>query len=283
MIKIIFILAITFALESSYLMFNVNNWICGLWALASIPWVLLANYLYDNGIGKINKYITPRNGLENIKYNIKTIITNHEYNLKYIKEVLVAKNITSSYKGTLYDILKYNADNIFEAIINKMGIKCQKLKNNKQEIVIVMRGIPGSGKSKLSEIFASMGALICSTDSYHIDKITGEYKFDRENLGHYHQCNYEQFCKYIDEDKGMIIVDNTNFKPSLYRDYVEYAKENNYKVITFTFKPHADIEFHMKRNIHNVPIDTLKHMHKVMLDNLDTIEGIDYNYIVEVK
>jgi predicted kinase len=148
--------------------------------------------------------------------------------------------------------------------------------------VIIMRGIPGSGKSTLAQIFASMGAFICSTDSYHIDKVTNEYKFDREKLGYYHQCNYEQFCKYVDEGKGMIIVDNTNYKPSLYREYVEYGKECGYKIISFTFKPNESVDFHMNRNIHNVPMDTLKHMHKVMLDNLDTI-GSDYNYIVEVK
>jgi tRNA uridine 5-carbamoylmethylation protein Kti12 len=155
----------------------------------------------------------------------------------------------------------------------------------KNKTVVIMRGIPGSGKSYLSNIIASMGnGIIHSTDNYHIDPVDDIYKFNKEKLHYFHECNYKAFCKSVDEGKELIIIDNTNFKPSLYSDYVSYAKENsNYKIISFTFKPHEDINFHMKRNIHNVPMDTLKHMHKVMLDNLDVINEIDYNYIIEVK
>lgn len=145
--------------------------------------------------------------------------------------------------------------------------------------VIIMRGVPGSGKSTLSEALALSGAVIHSTDNYHI--VNGVYRFSKTMLHEYHVMNYHAFCESVDKGEKVIIVDNTNFKPSLYRDYIEYAKENDYKVIAFVFKPNT-IELHMTRNTHGVPLETLTNMHTVLLQNLETI-GADYNYIVEVK
>jgi predicted kinase len=304
MIKAIFVLAITVALESAYLMFSVGNWVCAMWALASIPWVLYANYLYDNGIGKIKKYnknnnIIPRNGLGNIKYGIKTIVTDYETGNSFIKEMLIAKLIADGCKIGDYFVLKHNADRIFEGLMINMRIKNE---SKQAGMVFIMRGVPGSGKTTITEAFEKVGAVIHSADNYHIESFrqskfifnniidrirfklgfsNDEYKFDKKRLHWYHRLNYKAFCKSVDKGEPLIMVDNTNYKPSLYNEYLEYAKEHGYYVCAMTFKP-ADIELHMKRNIHKCPEETIKHMREVLNNNLK-VDKADFNIITEVK
>src|SRR5271157_4763492 len=165
--------------------------------------------------------------------------------------------------------------------------------------VIIMRGIPGSGKSMMANLLKNLGAVVHSTDNYHIEKFrlengifhnvfdkiksifrisSSKYKFNGKKIHFYHEVNYHKFCNSVDEGKKYIVVDNTNFKPSLYKEYVEYAKDNGYEVIAIVFKP-SDISVHINRNTHNVPLKTLEYMKTTMESNLNTV-GVEKQFII---
>lgn len=98
------------------------------------------------------------------------------------------------------------------------------------KVVIIMRGLPGSGKStraaelaeaaKLAAVAAAGGPeraaaaafVIHSTDSYFIDPTSGVYVFNPELLGINHQKNFDAYCASLAEHIGTVIVDNTNIQ-----------------------------------------------------------------------
>ena len=76
--------------------------------------------------------------------------------------------------------------------------------------MILLRGLPGSGKSKLAKVLSENGKYpVCAIDDYFTDKQTGEYKFDhRKNHLAYKQCE-EQALLSLQKKCEKIFVDNT--------------------------------------------------------------------------
>lgn len=303
MIKVLFVLAIALSLESAYLCATIGNYICMAFALAIIPWVLLTNWAWDTISSNHFLKKSGLNGLGKYKVNIK--ITDLENKLIYCNVAYISKLVIDKYKIGEHEILKHIMDNIFDKILKEMKIEksaASEASIKHGGMVFIMRGAPGSGKSTLASAFEKVDTKVFSTDNYHIESFrqsknifnniiaklryklglsSNEYKFDVKRLHYYHQLNYKDYCKSIDDREKIIVVDNTNFKPSLYREYLEYAKKNGYLVCVFTFKP-ADIKLHMERNIHKCPEETLKHMMNILNQNLK-VEEADFNVIVEVK
>lgn len=74
--------------------------------------------------------------------------------------------------------------------------------------IILMRGIPGSGKSFLAELMNQNGVF--STDQYWYDE-EGIYRFDPVKLQEAHEQNRAQVERMLARfDHGTYIVDNTN-------------------------------------------------------------------------
>lgn len=140
--------------------------------------------------------------------------------------------------------------------------------------VIILRGIPGSGKSTVANLFGQMGAVICSTDNYHM--INGEYKFNPKKLGEYHNKNLNNFIEYIQKETQMIIVDNTNIKRNHYLPYIEEAKANGYEIYAITFVP-QNIEECIKRNVHGAPEDVIRRMASALQANIDNKAHNDFD------
>ena len=146
---------------------------------------------------------------------------------------------------------------------------------------IIMRGVPGSGKSTEAEkIVMSKNGVIHSTDNYHT--LNGEYIFDINKLHHYHQMNLAAFKESIDKGIETVICDNTNIHKKEYMPYVLYAREKGYKVHMITFKP-MDIQTHLERNVHDVPEEIIDKMIKGLSSNMyddseaDSFVGIGFN------
>lgn len=141
--------------------------------------------------------------------------------------------------------------------------------------VIILRGIPGGGKSTLAKQYMDMddkNTIIHSTDNYHIKD--GVYKFDAEKLGYYHRLNEQAFMESVDKGIETIIVDNTNINPRAMRLYIDYAKKHDYSVMVKLIYPY-NIEECVKRNVHNVPEQTVRSMAKLLIQNADYCENVD--------
>jgi predicted kinase len=133
--------------------------------------------------------------------------------------------------------------------------------------LIIMRGLPGSGKSTRARELQEKG-VIHSTDTYFTDPSTCEYKFDFEKAKDYHQNNLEAAIESMQAGISPVIIDNTNVQRWEFQKYLDAADEFGYDVKIETLDPTNYSEDFIKelaerqKNTHNVPeqviIDMLK-------------------------
>lgn len=132
---------------------------------------------------------------------------------------------------------------------------------NEQKIVNILRGLPGVGKSYLSErmMRENPKAITLSSDDFFIEN--GVYTFDKDKIDSAHKNNFERFKEAIKGELPYIIVDNTNIKSFHYRHYLDYAQRHNYLVL-ITILPHNDLSDREleERNIHGVTRNTIRKM-----------------------
>lgn len=134
--------------------------------------------------------------------------------------------------------------------------------------LILLRGLPGSGKSSLARELMSSGpnGTILSTDDYFFKDNT--YVFDGTLLGDAHDWNQMRAERAMSEGRSPVIIDNTNIKAWEMKPYVEMALMNRYEVdfrepeTNWKYDP-AELA---KRNKHGVPQETIEKM-------LDRFEG----------
>ncbi len=136
-------------------------------------------------------------------------------------------------------------------------------------LVIVMRAIPGSGKStfakKILKDFEKGGksVLICSADQFFYDLGGGEYKFDFKLLPQAHGKCFRQFIEAMQaRTHDVIIIDNTNLRSSEISPYKIGADAYGYDFIIKEVK--ADQETAFKRNQHGVALRG----HQMMADTM---------------
>ncbi|MBV7315780.1 AAA family ATPase [Shewanella sp. NIFS-20-20] len=105
-------------------------------------------------------------------------------------------------------------------------------------LAIIMRGLPGSGKSHWIEQFiesqpphvatAIRRNGLCSTDSFFMRD--GVYRFERSKLAEYHQRNLTQFIWALAKQQAIVICDNTNLAAWEYMAYDAAARALGYQV-----------------------------------------------------
>ena len=118
--------------------------------------------------------------------------------------------------------------------------------------VIILRGIPGSGKSTESKKYPD--AYIVSADHYFIGS-DGIYRFDISKIAAAHgQCK-GRFTSALKAKKPLIIVDNTNTTAKEFKFYIDEARAYGYEVEIVRIL--CDPEVALKRGVHNVPKDTV--------------------------
>lgn len=141
-----------------------------------------------------------------------------------------------------------------------------------KNVTIILRGIPGSGKSTfintLQEFTKSLSIAIHSTDNLFM--VNGKYEFDVNKLGYLHQKNFENFEDSLHNAVNIVVVDNTNLRPREYNKYIISADEADYSIAIVTFAP-DELEKHVARNTHNVPVETIEKMRTYLLGNLNVV------------
>ncbi|KAG8524728.1 NEDD4-binding protein 2-like 2 [Galemys pyrenaicus] len=102
--------------------------------------------------------------------------------------------------------------------------------NKLQKLLILLRGLPGSGKTTLSRILLgqSPDGIVFSTDDYfhHQDG----YKYNVDQLGDAHDWNQNRAKQAINQGRSPIIIDNTNTQAWEMKPYVEMAIGKGYRV-----------------------------------------------------
>ena len=128
----------------------------------------------------------------------------------------------------------------------------------KQGDLILLRGLPGSGKTTLADIILQQPnnnpQEILSADDFFEDK-NGVYNFDVSKLKEAH--NYCQFrcSERMRQQKSRIVVANTFTQEWEMDEYFKMAERYNYRVHTVIVENR-----HGNENIHGVPKDKLQQM-----------------------
>uniref|UniRef100_A0A3B4G1C8 NEDD4-binding protein 2-like 2 n=1 Tax=Pundamilia nyererei TaxID=303518 RepID=A0A3B4G1C8_9CICH len=129
-------------------------------------------------------------------------------------------------------------------------------------VLILMRGLPGSGKSTRARELLSTGpsGIILSTDDYFAHK--DGYHYDPSLLGAAHEWNQRRARGALHDGRSPIIIDNTNIQAWEMKPYVKMALESGYKVdfcepdTKWKYDPY-ELE---KRNKHGVPQEKIAQM-----------------------
>ena len=128
----------------------------------------------------------------------------------------------------------------------------------KQGDLILLRGLPGSGKTTLAKVILQLPSNtepeVLSADDFFENK-DGEYIFDPTKLREAH--NYCQFrcSERMRQQKAKIVVANTFTQEWEMDEYFKMAERYNYRVHTLIVENR-----HGNENVHGVPKDKLQQM-----------------------
>ncbi len=119
---------------------------------------------------------------------------------------------------------------------------------NKKQL-LVMRGVPGAGKSTLVASRAP-SAVVCSADHF-FTRADGQYVFEGSKLGAAHGQCYAKFEKAIMDGEPSVAVDNTNLDWRSVGNYIEGGLARGYEVELLDVHTKADVA--AARCVHGVP------------------------------
>jgi predicted ABC-type ATPase len=133
-----------------------------------------------------------------------------------------------------------------EYILRKLMI----ITKNKM-ILIIVRGLPGSGKSTFAQLLGTKA--ICTADDYHTHK--GVYNWLPENVGKAHDWCQRKCRRFMKVRVDRIVVANTSTTERELKPYIDLARQFGYTVYSVIVENR-----HGGQNIHNVPEETLAKM-----------------------
>ena len=112
--------------------------------------------------------------------------------------------------------------------------------------LIVLRGLPGSGKTTLAKKLSqrSKHAQICTEDRYHWsgkEDGVGEYKFQPQLVFLAREWCTKEIRDAIQENVNLIILDNHNARISMYEDHIQFAVEHGYRFRIIEFVASASL------------------------------------------
>lgn len=136
--------------------------------------------------------------------------------------------------------------------------------------LIILRGVPGCGKTTVAELLADMGygelgrgsepegdelnmATICCADDFFMK--SGEYVFNPKALGIAHMVCKDKCEKAMIAGEERVIVANTNTTEKELKTYTNLAEEHGYMVISLIVENR-----HGGENVHDVPEEALQRM-----------------------
>lgn len=135
--------------------------------------------------------------------------------------------------------------------------------------VIVLSAVSGTGKSTYAQQLAQKhwgSVRIVSTDDFYMR--TGQYVYDASKISEAHAWCFRKFLEALNDQVGLIIVDNTNLSQREIAPYMLGASALGYEAEIVTLRS-RNPEIGL-RNLHGVPLAEQKNQLKRM-ENLQLV------------
>jgi predicted kinase len=120
--------------------------------------------------------------------------------------------------------------------------------------LILLRGLPGAGKSTLAELIISKDYCHKEADMYFVDR-EGNYKFVPSQIKDAHEWCKDEVAHLMKYEHSPIVVSNTFTQEWEMENYYELAKQYGYTVHSVIVENR-----HEGVNIHNCPPETIDRM-----------------------
>lgn len=123
--------------------------------------------------------------------------------------------------------------------------------------LLLLRGLPGAGKSTLANLLTqgNLSSQSMAADQYF--EVDGQYQFDAAQLPQAHAWCQEQCRRAMQKDRSLIVVANTFTEEWEMKAYYQLAAEFNYQVFSVIVENR-----HGHASIHPVSVETLTAMKK---------------------
>jgi len=143
-------------------------------------------------------------------------------------------------------------------------------KRAQQKILYIMRGLPGSGKSRKAKQLVGEG-IIFSTDDFWGD----DYDYDANRAAEAHMWNQTRAVTAMAQGISPIVIDNTNVEAWEPKPYVEAAIKRGYQIefVESDAPWKDDVHELSQRNAHGVSLDRIQEMHSKWHPNL-TVDDV---------
>ncbi len=129
------------------------------------------------------------------------------------------------------------------------------------KIAIILRGVPGSGKTSFVNLMRKLSneTSVHSVDDLHVDDC-GNFLWDEENAERYYTLNFADFVRSCAEETSLVVCDCINIQVENFQKYVDIAKQFGYFVYVVTPDLPSPSQS-AKRNKHHVSSEQVREMY----------------------